>query len=78
MAVNLNRIEQQLLDRYGPLLTKKQLAELLHRSEKGLDYTLSHPTESVFAASLHAMKLRLGRLVYFRASDVAGLLVGDE
>lgn len=78
MAVTLNRIEQQLLDRYGPLLTKKQLAELLHRSEKGLDYTLSHPTESVFAASLHAMKLRLGRLVYFRASDVAGLLVGDE
>lgn len=37
MTVSLNRIEQQLLDRYGPLLTKKQLAELLHRSEKGLD-----------------------------------------
>lgn len=78
MAVNLNRIEQQLLDRYGPLLTKKQLAELLHRSEKGLDYTLSHPSESVFAASLYAMKLRLGRLVYFRASDVAGLIAGTE
>ncbi|MEF9901559.1 MAG: hypothetical protein RR736_23520 [Pseudomonas sp.] len=78
MTANHTRIEQQLIDRYGPLLTKKQLAELLHRSEKGLDYTLSHPSESVFASSLHAMKLRLGRLIYFRATDIAGLLAGDE
>ncbi|MFL1493292.1 hypothetical protein [Pseudomonas antarctica] len=72
------RFEQQLIDRYGPLLTKKQLAELLHRSEKGLDYTIAHPAESEFAASLHAMKLRLGRLIYFRAADVAHLLAGGE
>lgn len=78
MTDNHTRIEKQLIDLYGPLLTKKQLAELLHRSEKGLDYTLSHPADSVFAASLHAMKLRLGRLIYFRASDVAGLLAGNE
>jgi hypothetical protein len=78
MTAKQTRIEQQLIERYGPLLTKKHLAELLHRSEKGLDYTLTHPAESAFAESLHGMKLRLGRLIYFRASDVAGLLVGDE
>lgn len=77
MTPETTRLEQQLLDRYGPLLTKKQFAELLHRSEKGLDYTLSHPAESEFAASLYAMKLRLGRLIYFRAADVAALLAGD-
>ncbi|WP_122762276.1 hypothetical protein, partial [Pseudomonas viridiflava] len=63
---------------YGPLLTKKQLAELPLRSEKGLDYTIAHPAESEFAAPLHAMKLRLGRLIYFRAADVANLLAGGE
>uniref|UniRef100_UPI001D031743 hypothetical protein n=1 Tax=Pseudomonas lundensis TaxID=86185 RepID=UPI001D031743 len=56
----------------------KHLAELLHRSEKGLDYTLTHPSESAFAESLHRMKLRLGRLIYFRATDVAVLLAGAE
>ncbi|MBB6288926.1 MULTISPECIES: hypothetical protein [unclassified Pseudomonas] len=78
MTASNARFEQQLIDRYGPLLTKKQLAELLHRSEKGLDYTIAHPGESEFAASLHAMKLRLGRLIYFRAADVANLLAGGE
>ncbi|MDD1016947.1 hypothetical protein [Pseudomonas rubra] len=78
MTASNARFEQQLIDRYGPLLTKKQLAELLHRSEKGLDYTIAHPAESEFAASLNAMKLRLGRLIYFRAADIATLLAGDE
>jgi len=78
MAPNIERIEQQLTDLYGPLLTKKHLAELLHRSEKGLDYTLTHPADSAFAKSLQTMKLRLGRLIYFRATDVAKLLAGDE
>lgn len=78
MTAIQTRIEQQLIERYGPLLTKKHLAELLHRSEKGLDYTLTHPSESAFAESLHRMKLRLGRLIYFRATDVAGLLAGTE
>lgn len=78
MTPQVKRIERQLTEKYGPLLTKKQLADLLHRSNKGLDYTLSHPSESDFAASLYRMKLRLGRLIYFRASDIAMLLAGEE
>jgi len=31
----MNAIEQQLLERYGPLLTLEQLAEVFHRSPKG-------------------------------------------
>ncbi|MCS3471770.1 hypothetical protein M2401_005534 [Pseudomonas sp. JUb42] len=78
MSPQIERIERQLTEKYGPLLTKKQLADLLHRSNKGLDYTLSHPTESDFAASLYRMKLRLGRLIYFRSIDIATLLAGEE
>lgn len=78
MTAGSSRFEQQLVDRYGPLLTKKQLAELLHRSEKGLEYTIAHPGESEFAASLNTMKLRLGRLIYFRATDIAALLDGGS
>ena len=66
------KIEQQLIDRYGPLVTIVQLAELLHRSPAGLAYTLSQP--SSFAKSINTARVKLGRRVYFRASDLATAL----
>jgi hypothetical protein len=68
-------LEDHLLSTYGPLLTLEQLAQLLHRSPKGLAFTLS--TNSDLAGQINAMKIRLGRRVYFRSCEVAGLLSGD-
>lgn len=67
------QIEQQLLDLYGPVLTKEHLAKVLHRSPDGLSYTLARKSE--FSDSVNSGKLKLGRRIYFRASDIAALLV---
>jgi len=67
------QIEQQLLDLYGPILTKDHLAKILHRSPEGLAYTLARKCE--FSDSVNSAKLKLGRRIYFRASDIAALLV---
>ena len=36
-------LEHQITERYGPLLSQTQLAELLGRSTGGLRYSLSYP-----------------------------------
>lgn len=68
-------LKQHLLSTFGPLLTLEQLAQLLHRSPGGLRFALT--TQSEFARQVNAMKVRLGRRVYFRADDVAALLAGN-
>ncbi|WP_166366030.1 DNA-binding protein [Pseudomonas akapageensis] len=65
-------LEQQILERFGPLLTLAQLAELLHRSPQGLSFTLSRPGS--FAEKINIARIKLGRRVYFRASDIAAAL----
>lgn len=70
------KIEQQLIDRYGPLVTLAQLAELLHRSPAGLAYSLSQPGS--FAKSINTARVKLGRRVYFRASDLATALTFSQ
>jgi ribosomal protein S12 len=64
--------EEQLLDRYGPLLSLTELSELLKRSPDGLRIALRSQTE--FAQKWNAAKRKVGRRVYFRASDVAELI----
>ena len=64
--------EEQLLNRYGPLLSLIELSELLKRSPDGLRIALSSQTE--FAAKWRVAKCKVGRRVYFRASDVATLI----
>lgn len=73
---SLEKIEQQLIERYGPLVTIHQLAELLHRSPAGLAYTLSQ--SSPFAESVNTARIKLGRRVYFRASDLAKALTSCQ
>lgn len=68
-------LEQQLLTTFGPLLTLEQLAQLLHRSPKGLRGALSLNSE--FSRQINATKIRFGRRVYFRAGEVAVLLAGS-
>lgn len=68
-------LEEQLLSKFGPLLTLKQLAEVLHRSPQGLTFTLSR--DSDFAQQINSTKLRLGRRVYFRSNLLAAVLEGQ-
>jgi len=70
------QIEQQLLDLYGPVLTKVHLAKVLHRSPDGLSYTLARKSE--FSDSVNLGKVKLGRRIYYLASDIAALLVSGE
>lgn len=67
-------VEETLLNRYGgsPLLSLKQLAEVLHRSKDGLRVSLSVDNE--LSAKLRQCKVKIGRRVYFRTSEVARVI----
>ena len=67
--------EQILIERYGPLLTMAQLAELLHRSSDGLRLTLRGGSD--LAESLRQGRRKMGRRVLFRAEIVARILDGE-
>src|SRR5690606_38140485 len=64
--------EEQLIKRYGPLLSLIDLSELLKRSPDGLRIALRSQTE--FATKWNVARRKVGRRVYFRASDVAMLI----
>jgi len=61
---------QYLLSNYGPLLTLKHLAEVLHSTPNGVRMTIARRRQP-FAVALSAARRRLGRRVYFDASRVA-------
>jgi hypothetical protein len=65
-----------LIDRFGLLLTQRQLAELLGRSIGGLRYSLCSPSDERTLA-LKACGCRIGRRVYYPAADVARIISGD-
>ncbi|TAL90230.1 MAG: DNA-binding protein [Candidimonas sp.] len=64
--------EEQLIEKYGPLLSLTDLSHLLKRSADGLRISLR--TQSDFAQRWGKAKRKVGRRVYFRASDVAALI----
>lgn len=64
--------EEQLLKRYGPLLSLTDLSDLLKRSPDGLRISLR--SQSEFANKWKPAKRKVGRRVYFKASDVAELI----
>jgi hypothetical protein len=68
-------LENQLTDRFGLLLSQTQLAELLGRTTGGLRYSLCYPSDQ----STHALKAcgrKIGRRVYYPASEVARIIIG--
>ena len=67
----------QLTERFGPLLTQTQLAELLGRSPGGLRYSLSRPSDAPTRA-LKASGRRIGRRVYYPAIEVASIISGGD
>ena len=64
--------EEQLSKRYGPLLSLTDLSDLLKRSPDGLRISLR--SQSEFANKWNSAKRKVGRRVYFKASDVAELI----
>lgn len=68
----------QLVTRtYGPLLSQKQLAELLKRSLPGLRYSL-HCAADTKIKALKACSKRVGRRVYYPAPEVARIIAGGD
>jgi hypothetical protein len=65
-------IEEALVRQYGPLLSLEDLAIILDRSPKGLRISLRSSDEWV--RRINSARLRLGRRVYFRTSDIANVL----
>ena len=62
-------IEDTLLQRFGPLLSIAQLATVLDRSPDGLRISLR--TTNEWAQHINKARLKIGRRVYFRTSQIA-------
>lgn len=66
------QIEEVLTQIYGPLLTVSQLAKVLDRSAEGLRIGLRSDNE--WTRLINSTKLKLGRRIYFRTSEIAKIL----
>jgi len=66
--------EKLLLQKFdgSPLLSLEQVANLLHRSKDGLRITLSGNSE--FSNKLKAMKVKIGKRIYFKTAEIARLI----
>jgi len=64
--------EETLVERYGVLLTLKQLAQLFDRSPDGLRVTLRGNAE--VAQQLRSARVKIGRRVHFKTKAVAEIL----
>ncbi len=71
------KLERQLTERYGLLISQAQLAELLGRSAGGLRYSLKHPSDASTRA-LQACGRKIGRRIYYPADEVARIILGGE
>jgi hypothetical protein len=65
-------IEEILVREYGPLLSLSELAMILDRTPAGLRGSLRSSEEWI--RRINAARLRLGRRIYFRTSEIANVL----
>ncbi|NYT68832.1 DNA-binding protein [Pusillimonas noertemannii] len=72
MTVARTKTEEQLVERYGILLSLDELSDVLKRSRDGVRVAMLGNSE--FARIWGPLKRKIGRRVYFRASDVARLI----
>jgi hypothetical protein len=69
-------IEEILINKHGCLLSIATLAQVLDRSTEGLRTSLRSTNTSEWAQRVNATRLRIGRRVYFRTSEIASILAG--
>ncbi len=70
MTEPLSATHQYLLAHYGPLLTFKHLAEVMHVSPNGVRMAIARKRQPL-AVALGRARRQLGRRVYFEARLVA-------
>lgn len=75
VTVPLSATHQYLLAHYGPLLTFKHLAEVLHLSPNGVRMAIVRKRQPLGVA-LGEARRKLGRRVYFEARMVAEAIDG--
>lgn len=71
----MTSIEDTLIETYGPLLSMAQLANVLKRSPEGLRIALRKP--QAWTEQMNAAKLKIGRRIYFRTTEIAAVLNGE-
>jgi len=69
-------LERVLVEKYGPLLTRSQLAEVLQRQVGGLNWELSRQ-DGLLRSLLEPATLKLGRRCFYRAPDLAVILASE-
>lgn len=67
-------MEENLIERFGPLIPLAKLAALLDRSPEAVRMFLR--SNSTLAQQINDAKLKIGRRLYFRTLDVAQILNG--
>ena len=73
MSELISPTHQYLLTQYGPLLTLKHLAEVMHSTPGGLRMAIARQRQPL-ALALAATQRRVGRRVYFEAGRVAEII----
>jgi len=76
-ASTASTLEAHIIDRYGALISQTQLAELLGRTPGGLRYSLCYPSDD-HTRALKACGRKIGRRVYYPASEVAQIIGGQH
>ena len=79
MNDSISATHQYLLNHFGPLLTLKHLAEVLHSTPNGLRMAMSRKREP-FTLALAGAQRQVGRRLFFEARKVADIIdqVQDE
>lgn len=77
MGDSITATHRYLLSNYGPLLTLKQLAEVLHSTPSGLRMAM-HRKREPFTCALAGARRRVGRRLFFEARRVAELIDQGE
>lgn len=70
------KFEQDFLNRFGPLISQKQLAELLGMSVRG--FTTFIWRKSNLAKGIYECRVKIGRRVLYRTVEIAGLLACQQ
>lgn len=73
MAERLSATYDYLLKHYGPLLTLKHLAEVMHTSPNGVRMAITRKRQPLAVALANARR-QLGRRVYFETRLVADVI----
>lgn len=69
-------LEQTLTEKHGCLLTLTALAGILDRSPEGLRISLRSTNPSDWSQRMNKARVKIGRRVYFRTSEIAVILEG--